>query len=208
MKAKEEVRSIEIPAPNVQLVNVKIRGKSPLVMHQWSEKARGQLADNGGPKKKKEPRDPAEAFMGSIWWVSDRPEKNDTKLPKGARVGIPGSAFKKAIVSATRNLNDKSIPMTLVRQSIFVLGEVIEIEFDTCNMREDIVRVSNGAPDMRWRPEFPTWSCTVPIEFDANVFQAGDVINLLNLAGNYVGLLEGRPEKQSGLGWGRFEVAA
>jgi len=205
---REDVQTVTIPAPNIQLVNVNIRGKSPLVMHQWSEKARGELGGDNGPKKKKPPRDPAEAFMGSIWWLSDRPEKNDTKLPKGARVGIPGGAFKKAIVSATRNLNDKSIPMTLVRQSIFVLGEIIEMDFDECRMREDIVRVANGAPDMRWRPEFPNWSCTVPVEFDANVFQAKDVINLLNLAGNYVGLLEGRPEKNSGLGWGRFEVVS
>jgi hypothetical protein len=37
-------------------------------------------------------------------------------------------------------------------------------------MREDMVRVSNGAPDIRYRGEFPQWEAELAIEYNAGLF--------------------------------------
>jgi hypothetical protein len=61
-----------------------------------------------------------------------------------------------------------------------------------------------GAADLRYRPQFDQWSVDINIEYDADLLQQGDIVNLIDRAGFGVGVGEWRPEK--GGEFGRFAV--
>jgi hypothetical protein len=74
-------------------------------------------------------------------------------------------------------------------------------------MREDVVRVANGAPDLRYRPEFGEWSMDLTIDYDGELIGPETIINLLQRAGFGVGLGEWRPSSPKSSGeYGRFQV--
>jgi hypothetical protein len=52
------------------------------------------------------------------------------------------------------------------------------------------------------------WSAKPRIRFDAEMFTASDVANLMKRVGMQVGIGEGRPDSResAGLGWGTFTV--
>jgi hypothetical protein len=175
-----------------------IRGTSPIIMHQWSEKAKSMMRDKQQAGKKtrerelRKPEDEAEA-------ATYRTESGD--------VGIPAMAFKSSILTAAHK--DIGIEKTLVRKALFLICKDpgLVIAFSECDepiVREDMVRVGMGAADLRYRPEFRNWKCVVELEIDAELLQAGDVLALIGRAGFGVGLCEWRPEK--GGEFGRYEV--
>jgi hypothetical protein len=175
-----------------------IRGTSPIIMHQWSEKAKSMMRDKQQAGKKtrerelRKPTDEAEA-------ATYRTESGD--------VGIPAMAFKSSILTAAHK--DIGIEKTLVRKALFLICKDpgLVIAFSECDepiVREDMVRVGMGAADLRYRPEFRNWKCVVELEIDAELLQAGDVLALIGRAGFGVGLCEWRPEK--GGEFGRYEV--
>ena len=58
----------------------------------------------------------------------------------------------------------------------------------------------------RFRPMWDNWSTSITVEYDKNVFgRIEDVTNLVQTAGFYVGVCEGRPERSS-LGWGSLDL--
>jgi len=174
-----------------------IRGTSPLIMHQWSEKALRQMRDkqqSGKKTKERELRDPeAEA-------------KTATYTTEDGQIGIPGMAFKSALVTAAHK--DIGIEKTLVRKAIFLItpdaGKVLPIESEQPIVREDCVRVGMGSADLRYRPEFREWTCRIELEVDSELLQADSVLALVDRAGFGVGICEWRPEK--GGEYGRFEI--
>jgi len=188
--AKQSV-SLDIPAPKVQRLEVKVIGDSPLIMHRWSEKAKKQMRDKqmGKATQGKEPKDPEREYEESMY-------------RHNGNYGFPSVGFKAAMVSACRLVDD--IPMTLARQAFHVEGEMVEIEGEP-RMREDMVRLHRKTADIRYRGEFPKWSAKFIITYAANTISAEQVINLLNLAGFSVGVGEWRPERSGS--YGRFHVA-
>jgi hypothetical protein len=175
-----------------------IRGTSPIIMHQWSEKAKAMMRDKqqaGKKTRERELRKPAEEAMAATY----RTEDGD--------VGIPAMAFKSAILTAAHK--DIGIEKTLVRKALFLICKDpgLVLAFTECDepiVREDMVRVGMGAADLRYRPEFRNWKCVVELEIDAELLQDGDVLALVGRAGFGVGLCEWRPEK--GGEFGRFEI--
>lgn len=174
-----------------------IRGTSPLIMHQWSEKAKREMRDKqqaGKKTKSRELRDPEAEAIAATYTTDD------------GRIGIPGMAFKSSLVSAAHK--DIGIEKTLVRKALFLIANdsnmVLPIEGSDPVVREDMVRVGAGSADMRYRPEFREWSCRIDLEIDAELLQKEDVLSLVNRAGFGVGICEWRPEK--GGEFGRFEV--
>lgn len=174
-----------------------IRGTSPLIMHQWSEKAKGLMRDKqqeGKKTKTREKRVPADEAKAATYTTSE------------GDIGIPGMAFKSALVTAAHK--DIGIEKTLVRKALFLItddpNKVLPIDGSKPSVREDMVRVGMGSADLRYRPEFIKWSCLITLEVDSELLQRDDVLALVDRAGFGVGICEWRPEK--GGEFGRFEI--
>jgi len=201
---KTTVKAITIHKPKKEFVDVEIVGKSRLVVHAFPQKTkhmilRGQQGEKTGRVK----RNPKTDYQACFYNL--KPGK------KGKRYGFPVCAFKKAIIMAgSRFFNTKG---TELSGMFFIQGEpeigtsapmdCVEIR-GTPRMREDVIRLNGRTADLRYRPEFPEWSTTLRIEFNPDRISLESIVNLIDEAGNSVGIGEWRVEKKGD--WGRFEV--
>lgn len=195
MKGKEkETMMVEVKPINIMRTEIRIIGDTPLIVHAWSEKAKKEMLDKQMKKAKtaKPAKDPQKDYEDAFYRFLD------------GRPGFPATAFKAAAVSAGGRFSD-GLKMTNLRGAFFVDGELIPIEGEP-NMREDMVRVGMGTADIRYRPEFKQWACTLPIRFNADVISLEQIINLFNLAGFGVGVGEWRPEKDGQYGMFHVQV--
>jgi len=174
-----------------------IKGTSPLITHQWSEKAKDMMREKHAGKKTKtrEIRNPKAEMESAIYRTKD-----------GA-YGVPGLALKAAIINAAHK--DLGVEKTLVRKALFLRtddpNKVIELQSDAePTMREDMVRVGMSQTDMRYRPQWDDWAIDVEFEVDTELLRPDDVLTLVDRAGFGVGICEWRPEK--GGEFGRFCV--
>jgi hypothetical protein len=188
--------AITMKAIEKKIIRFTIKGTSPLIQHQWSEKAKREMREKHAGKKTKtrEARDPEAEFQAACY-LNDNDE-----------YGIPLMAFKNSLITAAHK--DIGIEKTLVRKALFIKsddsGLIEKIDCSEPVMREDMVRVGAGSADMRYRPEFREWAATITCEIDGQLLTIDDVINLVNRAGFGVGIGEWRPEKNGE--YGRFEV--
>jgi len=106
-----------------------------------------------------------------------------------------------------------SFKMTHAKLSIFIVADGLDAEglplvkIEGEPVRHDgYARNETGVVDIRARPMWHTWRCRLRIRFDADQFTLADVMNLLERAGQQVGIGEGRPNSpnSNGLDWGRF----
>lgn len=207
--AKKQAKVVEIKPMGLQKMTVRIVGDSPLITHKFSEKSKKQMQDkqSGATKTKKKPvRVPEDDFRNSLYWLG----KNGDEIKAGKDVskhkygfGFPSVAFKAATVGACRNVDD--LPMTLARGVFHVLGEFVKIEGSKPKMRTDTVRIGMGTTDLRYRPEFAKWHADLPIQFNADVISAEQIINLINIGGFCSGVGERRPGK-CGDSFGMYHV--
>jgi hypothetical protein len=200
---------ITIPAPNLRVVHIGIRGIAPYVQNKFSDKARQIIVEGhkqGSTRrkgKKREPKDFEAGFRGAI----HRSEEG--------WCGIPANAFRNAMVSACRLVGFK---MTLAKLSIFVLEDGFDPEDQTPLVRitggeptyvEHCVRNQTGVVDVRPRAMWATgWEALTRVQYDADQFTERDVANLMLRVGLQVGVGEGRPDSRQscGMNWGRFEL--
>lgn len=173
---------------------------SPLVIHNFDQKL---LINKPGPKSKRTPRDPEEKFQKARY--VDEVEGWD---------GFPAIGFKAAMVGACRYVN---MTMTEAKGLFFVMPDgidkssrkaIVKVEGDGPHLREDYVRLQTGVADLAYRPEFRKWKTNLRIRFNPDLISDQSIVNLLNFAGHYVGVGEGRPQsrKSCGQDWGRFRV--
>lgn len=174
-----------------------IEGRTSLIQHNWSEKAKKQMRDKHAGKKTKtrEVRDPEAEGEAATYYTTD------------GKYGIPVKGLKACIIGAAHK--DLGIEKTLVRKALFIpcndANDVLAMECDPPVLREDYVRVGQST-DLRYRPEFHKWAVTFNLEYDAELLTVDDIANLINRAGFGVGLCEWRPEK--GGENGRFKLAS
>lgn len=187
---------VSIPALRIGRVRVTVVGESPLITHKWAEKAKKSMRDKQQQVAKagREKRNPEQECKEATYFLP--------KPTRGCTCGIPAIAFKLATVRAAKSVD---MPMTDARSAFHVRGELIPIE-GTPEMREDMVRVGNGAADLRYRPMFWPWSAVLEIDFNEALLSADQTVNLLNIAGFGTGVGEWRPEKDGE--FGRFRVAS
>ena len=201
---------IQIPATDIKVVKVRINGTAPLITHAWSAKAIRMMEEaQQGPatkkaKKVREARNPQADFEGARYQSGHGWD------------GVPAVAFKAAMVGACRLV--EGVPMTLAKRLMFVDGttlkdgsrsDLVKIEAETPRMRTDMVRLDNGAADIRYRPEYWPWAAELTIRYNAERLSAEMLLNLLELAGSFEGICEWRPgSPQSATGaFGTFAVA-
>ena len=172
--------TLAIKALSIKTLHLPIEGLTPLLVHNWSHKAKQEMLEKM-MKKKAEPRkakDPEQEYRDSMY-----PSVGDDH-------GFPAVAFK---CSAVRAAKLAGIPMVDARQMFFVLpdeGEMIRIVGEP-RMREDVVSVQRGK-DIRYRAEFKEWSPVLRVDY---MISAQQVVDLFNMAGRMVGVGEWRPEK-------------
>jgi hypothetical protein len=190
----------------IKSIDVTVRGKlgSPLVIHAFAEKAKQEIRDKQAKKAKKakEERRPHEEFLAARY------------VDEQGRECAPITALKKSIISAATAFDD--ITKVGLRQAVFVDSianpgsPFVPIETHDGKpavgvMREDAVTIGINTRGLAYRPEYKEWQLRVRIEYNARLVSTEQLLALIDQAGWGVGICEGRPEKSSALGWGRFE---
>ena len=207
---KKETEVITIPAIDIRNATITLKGDSPLIVHKWSEKAKKMMLDKQmkvATSKGHDAKDPFADFVDTIYFLSGKPESPtleafEEALSNGARFGFPSVGVKASAVSAgfragvTKNL-------VSMNGAFHIDEEYVEIK-GVPQIREDMVRVGMGTADIRYRAEFPEWSTTFTVKYNAGVISLAQLCNLFNLGGFAVGIGEWRPEK--GGTYGRYHV--
>ena len=206
---KSEVGMVEIKAPNFQTVKFLIVGTAPYVCNNMTPGAEGAMRAGMGDgvdkaaKKKRPPKDFEADYRGS--------QHVDVK---GSWVGIPAAAIRAAMIRACSTCG---VEMTKAKQCFFVEADgedekgrpLVKITKGKPEKFECTVKNSNGSTDLRARARFNTgWESALRISFDADMFSASTVGNLIMRAGISVGVGAGRPFSSSsaGCGWGTFTL--
>jgi hypothetical protein len=190
MKEEKVLKKIEIPHRTITNILIEIEGTSPLIVHQFGQKQIKMMEEfQAKTAKKDRTRNPEQEYLDSLHM-----------FPDGKTTGFPASGFKSAIVRAGKMLNYK---MTDLKQIIFVnpdeeSGELVKI-IGEHSMRRDMIKVANGAPDIRYRGEYKKWKVVLDIEFNNNQLSNEAVIQLVREAAN-VGVGEWRPERNGTMG--------
>ena len=199
---------VVISPPNFKKAAIRLRGTSPYVGHRFSEKSlrimedRQRAGEQGKKDKKREARDFEADYLAAI------------HVSREGWYGIPAPCFRNAAISACRVAG---FAMTRAKLSLFVIadgydhldGSPLVRIYGECRPTPPMsVRNESGVADLRVRPVWEEWYVDLTLRWDGDQFSFADVFNLLNRAGNQVGIGEGRPDSphSNGLGWGTFEV--
>lgn len=190
----------------IRSIDLTLRGKpgSLLVIHRFNEKAKQEIRDKQQKKAKQAmaARVPEEEFEAARY------------IDGKGRECIPITALKKAIISAGTAFKD--LKKVALRQALFVDSvispgaDLVPIELYDGKpakgmMREDAVTIGISTRGLAYRPEYKEWQIRVRIEFNPRLVSEEQLLALVDQAGWGVGICEGRPERTSALGWGRFE---
>jgi hypothetical protein len=192
---------------NIEKLDVVLRNKpgSLLVVHAFAEKAKAEIrakqakkARQAKPERKPEEEAEAAKYVDA----------------KGHEC-VPVTAIKKALVSSATAFDD--LTKVALRQALFVApsadpaSALVPIERHDGSaavgvMREDAVTIGMNTRGLAYRPAYDEWQLRVTVEFNPRLVSKEQLLALLGHAGWGVGICEGRPERSSALGWGRFEV--
>jgi len=189
--ATEQETGLVIQRIGRKRILIPIRGTSPLIINRFSEKAKMEMRDISNSRKKiKTIRNPEQEFRDALYVMEGE-----------NRYGFPSRGFKASMVSASRFFG-RSAPMTLLRQSIFVGGELSATDgvflteiFGEPTMREDVVVVGINQKMLRYRPQFYPWSAVLDVTFVDSLLAMESVLSLIDGGGFGVGAGEWRIER-------------
>lgn len=202
MSAESKMKPTKASITRIELT-LRGRAGSPLVVHAFAEKAKKEIRDKQQKKAKqaKEQRDPRAEFLAA------------RNIDAKGRECIPVTAIKKAIITAATAFDD--LTKVALRQAIFIdpaegpgmLLPLLKHDGSPAvgSMREDAVTIGINTRGLAYRPEYPEWQVSVVAEINTRLVSEEQFLALVDHAGWGVGVCEGRPEKSSALGWGRFE---
>lgn len=194
----------KITEPNIKYGTFDVVGTAPYVQLRFGQKpiqAMRKKQEAGGRAAKAKPA--ARDF--------DADYQDAFHTSKEGWYGIPCSGIRASMVRACKLAG---FAMTDAKVTLFVEAE----GFDSLSGEGLVqihgkpepwlapVRNATGVADLRMRPRWDEWRAQVKIKFDADVFTATDVANILARAGAFVGWGEGRPDskKSAGMGYGTF----
>ena len=201
--------TITLPPLNLEKIEALIIGDTPLIVHAWSMKAKQEMLAKQTMKATagKAAKNPDQDYIDSLYPI------------EGGGYGFPSVGIKAAMVTACTSI--AGVTKVAARQAFRVVGEqalikgarkgltmrqdMVRILGSEPEMREDMVKISMGTADLRYRGQFFPWAIRVSIGYNANVLSAEQLLNLLNCAGFGVGLGEWRSERDGQ--YGSFHVA-
>jgi hypothetical protein len=209
MRKKQEAKEVEVKAPNYVVFKTTLMGTAPYVSNNFAQESQEMMAaaqaagDAGKKGKKRDPKDFAAAYRGSLHESED------------GWYGIPATAFRSSLIRACVPIG---LEMTKARMSIFVEADgyekgtgtpLVKFTKGRPEMFKAFARNASGGADIRARGRFaPGWECVLRVRFDADFFTLEKVANLVARAGISVGVGAGRPfsKMSDGCGWGTFEI--
>jgi hypothetical protein len=190
-----------------------IVGDTPLIVHAWSEKAKGKMLEKqvkavrGG----KDARDPQQDFVDSLYEMGD------------GTYGFPSTGLKNCIMSVAHK--DKGVAKTGVLAALWIDAEMVRVRparaGAICDMpliriygakpemREDMVRVGQGlnkTSTLAYRGQFTVWGCKVTGRFNSDILTQEALGFLVEEAGMACGIGEWRIEKRGV--FGSFHLAS
>jgi hypothetical protein len=190
------VTEIQISRIGTETIIVPILGTMPLIVHNFSEKAKRQMLDaQQGRKSPRITRDPETEYKAAFYRTKDG-------------YGFPVTAFKAATVGAAR-FYGKDVRMTELRQFIFMRGDISDNDAQALvpitgepRMREDVVRLGgpSRSADLRYRPEFPEWGTSLEVTYVRSSLSRDSVLSLIDAGGLGIGVGEWRPEHRGEFG--------
>lgn len=190
-----EVREIEMRTFRANLL-----GTSPMIMNRFSQKAWQELLFPSERRSRATmeqtlKHDPIAEFRGAIYRCRD--EKAPTL------VHVPNGAFHGALAAAAIDIPGAA------RAKIERLTKVIDVTvhlYGVPQMFMAMVRNSdmNHTPDVRTRPIFPEWACSIEVQYIKTVLTERTLMHLLGAAGKIVGIGDWRGQK--GGPYGAFDI--
>jgi len=202
-------KAVTISPPNFQIAEFKIKGITPYVQNAFPKKVIEEMEEKhkaGSTAKKGTKRQPKDF---------DLAYEQSKHISEEGWYGIPAAAFRNAMISACRIVGFK---MTLAKLAVFVIEDGFDKNDDQPLVKiikgepyhqNSMVRIAMDTPDIHARAHWKAgWEAKVKIRYDADMFTAEDLANLLTRVGLQVGIGEGRPDskKSAGMGWGLFEI--
>jgi len=203
LKQSDVPEQVFVPELVKKTIRVQLVGDSPLIVHQMSSKTTKMLLERMIVKGKKQRPEkiPWAEYFDSLHFVDkDREGNIEIKEIKIGEVmpgikegdcGFPASGFKKCATASCRYLDN--IPMTWARGAFRVLGDIVPVYGSLPKMRCDNVRIGMGSADVRFRGEFWPWNVELKIQYNVEVTNVANILNLLNYGGFHVGVGEWRP---------------
>lgn len=209
--------NVTITAPNFKEMSLEVVGATPMVQLAFGEKARNtmrekQAAGSTAKKGKREAKDFEAAFEQAI------------HRSREGWCGIPAGAVRAAMIRACSLVG---FEMVKAKMCLFIRGDGYDAVEGTPLIKmfrvdedgneidaephhvEHMVRNATGVADIRVRAMYDEgWRARVRVRYDADIFTADEITNLLHRAGLQVGVGEGRPfsPKSCGMGWGQFDL--
>lgn len=202
-KSSSETEPLVIQQIGTNSIDLFIVGRTPLVLHRMSEKAKRELLL---PKGKKTRAEKAAQLKHDIMAeFRDSPERlPDPDAP--TLLAIPAAAIKRAIASAA--LVVPGARKSEIARVTWIEGRMLPV-YGIPHLYIDTVRMSDMArtPDIRTRVAVPRWAVPVRVVYVSHMLTEATVINLLDAAGLTIGIGDGRQEKGA-LNYGQFRVAS
>ena len=208
-KAVTAAETLTISRLNQQMMEISVVGTAPYMQLRFPIKGIQKLKEThmlGSAARKGQKRDPRDfdADYEGAFYVSEE-----------GWHGVPTTQIRAACIRACALVNFK---MTIAKMCINILPDgydkfdgtpLIRLQEITPPIRTEWpVPNANGKIDIRVRPQWRQWGLTFTVQFDADQFTSQDILNLINRAGQQVGIGEGRPfsKNSAGIGMGTFAL--
>ena len=190
-KKTKEIEQVSIEKLQRGTTTVFVLGTSPLVMNRMPKKAKEELllprrSMNKAARAMTLKHNPPEEYRDSIYRCRD--ESAPTFIH------IPTNAIKKAMAQAA--LDMEGATKAEVGRLIKITDATVHL-YGKPYLYMDVVRLAGftKVPDIRTRAKFPEWACKITIQFIRTKIREQDVGNLMDAAGDIVGIGDGRTEK-------------
>lgn len=192
-QSKKTVERTEVGIEKLQrgTTTVFVLGASPLVMNRMAKKAKEELllprrSLNKAARAMTQKHNPPEEYRDSVYRC------RDASAP--TFIHIPTNAIKKAMAQAA--LDMEGATKAEVGRLIKITDLTVHL-YGKPFLYMDVVRLAGftKVPDIRTRAMFPEWACKITIQFIRTKIREQDVGNLMDAAGDIVGIGDGRTEK-------------
>lgn len=189
-KQTTKTKSVLVPEVNYSEVQIPIRGLTTLLTNQIADIAMRNIEAKGKKTVKEvDDRSDEERCQDALYEVDVAAPENE------GRYGMPGGAFRKAMVSVCRNKDASGgINMSQARQMFQIMDDIVPIYCRQMRMRVDKGRNKLTGLVRIIRPEFVEWTATLNIRYNADVVSADQIVNLVQMSGSDVGVGCWRPE--------------